>query len=74
MAQFMAGKFKAGMYIIRGIAQFLKMLPRLLHKRKLIQATRVISDKDLFRIVMRQPSWKYYAKRLISYVRLGLHG
>jgi GT2 family glycosyltransferase len=74
MAQLMTGKFKAGSYIILGITQFLKMLPRLSHKRKLVQSTRVVSDTDLFKIIMRQPSWTYYAKRLISYVRTGLHG
>lgn len=74
MSQIMTGHFNAGFHIFKGVSYFIKNLQRNIHKRKLVQSTRVISDKDLFKIVMRQPSWKYYAKRLLNYVKTGLHG
>ena len=68
------GKIEAGQQILKGIASFLSRLPQLLKKRSLVQSRRVISDRELFKSIMRNPPMGYFTKRLFHYVKTGRHG
>lgn len=71
---FLRGKWSAGWNILRGIFYVLDNLKSIVRKRRWIQQTRVIRDKELFQIVLKKPGFSYYFKRLLRYVKTGLHG
>lgn len=67
-------KIHQGLNIFRGLIQSMRRLPQSVEKRKIIQSKRVISDKDLFTFILRQPPGRYYTQRFTRYLRIGLHG
>ena len=72
----LTGRLMRSWHILRGIFWNLKPinLRRILQKRRRVQGSRVISDKDLFRIVMHNPPVTYYLGRMARYLSQGLHG
>lgn len=68
------GKFEAGSNIFKGLADIIINIRRIIHKRALVQSTRVISDKELFKTIKRNPPFSYYYKRFFHYIKTGRHG
>ena len=69
------GKFSAGLHIFRGIAYFFVHIRQIWRKRFIVQRLiRRISDKELFPIIVRNPSISYYIKRFFHYIKTGRHG
>ena len=67
-------KVKQAGYIFLGLIYPIRNLKKLLEKRKRIQENRVISDKELFKFVFKNPSKGYYIQRFFRYVTTALHG
>jgi len=74
MGFIITGKLEPGLYIIKGILSFLTHLPTILKKRKIVQFSRIVSDKELLPQITFNPPWSYYAKRFVKYIRTGRHG
>lgn len=74
MGFFVTGKFEAGKHVFMGLFFVIKHLPRLLEKRRKVQAARKISDRELLPIITRNPGWRYYIHRFLRYIKVGLHG
>ena len=70
------GDWQRSWLITKGILSLLKptTLSRLISKRKMIQRSRTISDRELMQKVGYSPPISYYLKRLLRYTRQGLHG
>lgn len=68
------GKNEAGSYIFKGLYDVVKNMRAILHKRSLVQGSRVISDKELFKFIKKDPPFKYYWKRFFHYIKTGRHG
>lgn len=71
---FFGGKWKAGWLIWCGIVAYFKDMPIILNKRRRTQALRIVSDKELFKSIMRNPGWDYFCKRVVNYWKTGIHG
>ena len=71
---FLGKKWKAGWLIWCGIGAYFIDLPIILDKRRRTQALRKVSDKILFRSIMRNPGWSYFFKRVVNYWKTGIHG
>ena len=72
---FMAtGQWSRGYLILAGLWDALVGLPRTLWKRKKVQGSRKISDRELMKIVMHNPPLIYYWDRISTYLKRGLHG
>ncbi len=54
------GQFRAGFWILRGIGWNVLNLPSTWRKRRTIQRTRRVSDKELAPRIMRRRPWSYY--------------
>ena len=70
----LTGKFEAGTYILKGLLYVATHLPAIFEKRKKVQGSRKISDKELMPMIMRTPPISYYLKRFFRYISTGLHG
>lgn len=70
----LTGKLQAGCFIIQGLLYLILNSPNILAKRKLLQKKRTIKDKELFSYVLRSPPRGYYWRRLLKYIKIGLHG
>ena len=68
------GQLNRAFLIILGFFDVLRTIPNILKKRKKIQDSRVISDKDLFEIILKKPPKGYFRERLLRYVIRGRHG
>ena len=70
------GDWQRSWLIMKGILSLLKptTLSRLISKRRLIQRSRTVSDRELLAQVGYSPPISYYLKRLLRYTRQGLHG
>lgn len=71
---FFGNKWKAGLNIWWGIVHYFIDLPVVLIKREATQKLRVKSDKELFKVIMKNPGLDYYIKRVINYWKTGIHG
>lgn len=67
-------KAKQAGYIFLGLSYPLKNWKMLLEKRRRIQEKRVISDRELFKFIHKNPSAGYYIQRFWKYISNGLHG
>ena len=74
LGMMLTGKWKSGCNILRGLIYVCGHLASILKRRSYIQQTRVLQDKELFPLVLRQPSWSYYLHRFLRYIKIGLHG
>ena len=70
----LTGKFQTGWNILRGLFYVLDNLGMIVKKRQWIQQMRVLPDRELFSIVLKQPKLSYYLYRFLRYIQLGLHG
>lgn len=68
------GKTEAGINVLRGLLYVYSNFPHIMAKRRKVQASRIISDRDLLPIIRRSPPISYYIKRLFSYIKTGRHG
>lgn len=71
---FITGKHEAAKYILLGLAYPFRHLTSIMHKRETVQRARKISDEKLLPIIMRRPGLRYYLKRFLRYIQVGLHG
>jgi len=69
-----AGKFQAGFNIWLGILAYFNDFGIVLQKRKDTQKLRVVSDRKLFKTIMKFPPLSYYTKRVKRYWDTGIHG
>lgn len=60
------GNYKVFLWIHKGILWNLINLKKNLHKRKAIQSQRKISDRELFKIIMKNKPFLYYFKKATS--------
>lgn len=67
-------KLKQGMNVLGGILYVVINLRGILQKRRRIQDKRVISDRELFPFIFKDPPRAYYIQRFCRYISLGLHG
>lgn len=67
-------RLKEGINIAIGLKQVLGNLSNTLKKRRQIQSSRVITDKELFTYIFRNPPRTYYTQRFLRYITLCLHG
>lgn len=67
-------KIQQGINIFKGLTDYFRFLPTTLEKRKRIQETRDITDRELFEFIYKNPRWTYFTNRLFRYLRIGLHG
>lgn len=67
-------KFEAGAYIFKGLGYVITHMGNILRKRRVVQNKRKISDKELLKVVRKNPPFKYYINRFIRYIKTGLHG
>lgn len=74
LAMIITLRIQPGINIFWGLGESIKNLPRTWKKRKVIQATRIISDRRLFRSIYRNPGIGYYLQRFCRYIKIGLHG
>ncbi|MBU2052559.1 glycosyltransferase [Patescibacteria group bacterium] len=70
----LTGKFEAAKYIMKALIFIFRNAKAIAIKRKQVQSHRVISDRELFRYIFRNPPFSYYLKRFTRYIHLGLHG
>lgn len=71
----LTGKFAAALNIFKGLGYFFLNIRTIWKKRFHVQRKlRKVSDAELMPIIMRNPPMNYYFKRLLRYVRTGLHG
>ena len=70
----LTGKPKSSWNILRGLAYVYSHLDKIWKLRLQIQQNRVISEYQLFQIVLRQPSVSFYILRMLRYWQTGLHG
>ena len=68
------GKWSASGNIFRGLLYVIDHALSIAKKRKSIQQGRLIRDQELFLLILRQPSWRYYLQRFARYIKVGLHG
>lgn len=74
LGMILSGKFGAGLGIFKGLMYYLSNFPKLIQKRQHIKFIRNFKDKQLHRIIFKNPSPLYYIKRLLRYWQIGLHG
>lgn len=70
----LTGKAEAGVWIMKGLYYTVTHLPKILNKRNRVQSARKISDKELFKIILRNPPISYYINRFFHYIKTGRHG
>lgn len=68
------GKFEAGINVFKGLGWVIRHMDSILSKRKIVQASRKVSDKELLPIIRRNPPVSYYIKRFFHYIYTGRHG
>lgn len=74
LAFFITGKREAGINVFLGLRWVFTHLDHILRKRKIVQKGRKISDRELMKIVRRNPPFSYYVKRFTNYISSGRHG
>lgn len=74
VAMLVTGKFRQGVNILRGLSYIVSHLREILTKRRIIQSTRSVDDKELWKTIYRLPSRGYFWTRVSRYLRIGLHG
>jgi GT2 family glycosyltransferase len=67
-------KWKAGVNILLGILGYFQDLPIIIEKRRRTQALRVVSDKMLFKTILKNPPISFFINRIINYWKTGKHG
>ena len=60
--------------ILAGVHKYLTTLPQTLAKRRQVQGSRVIRDRDLMDLVLHRPGLRYYLGRMRRYLVQALHG
>ena len=69
------GRIRSAYWIVRGLFYFYSNMREIWNKRLYVQRNlRKVRDEKLFPIILKNPPLSYYLKRLVSYVRTGLHG
>jgi len=70
----LTGKREAGVYIFKGLWYVIRNLRSIMNKRHKVQSSRKIKDKELFKLVLRNPPVIYYINRFFHYIKTGRHG
>ena len=60
--------------VLSGVWEYVRSLPATYRKRRLVQATRQRSDRQLWPLITTPVPWAYYPQRLMRYIFNGLHG
>jgi len=68
------GKIEAGKNILKALLMFPLKWKKIMQRRKIAQSLRTKSDKELFRVIMRNPKISFYINRLLHYWKTGQHG
>lgn len=68
------GKFEAGTNIFKGLLYVLTHLKHILSKRRKVQGSRKVSDRELMPLIRKNPPFSYYTKRFFHYIYTGRHG
>ena len=66
------GQWDRAQHLARGLWDFWTHLPHA--KRRQVQASRILSDRDLQLHIAYAPPARYYVGRLLRYITQGLHG
>ena len=74
MGMLLTGKFEAGFYILKGLYWYFSNFSYIQSKRHKIQSSRKVSDKELFKFILKNPPISYYFKRFFHYIWTGRHG
>ena len=74
LVMLVTGKFRQGVNILRGLGYVVSHLREILQKRRIIQSTRRVSEKELWPIISRNTPKGYYLQRVGRYLKIGLHG
>lgn len=74
IAMLFTGKANQGLNLLRGLGCAITDLGRTLRKRKKIQESRKIDERDLWPKIYRQAPRGYYKQRFCRYLSIGLHG
>lgn len=74
LVMLITGKMKQGWNIWRGIGYVFANIIIILKKRIVIQTTRKINEKELWKTIHSIPPRSYYWIRISRYLRIGLHG
>lgn len=72
----LTGKYEAGWLIWKGLLYHLnqKNIKDTLERRKETQKLRTKSDKELFKLILKQPRIGFYVSRFFHYIKTGRHG
>lgn len=73
-AMLFGGRVRAFKLIFKALFHVFTHWNLILNKRAVVQKTRQIKDKDLFKFILKSPKFSYYLERLKRYVQVGLHG
>jgi len=74
LGMMLTGKFEAGIHILKGLFYIVENLPTILEKRKAVQRSRVLADRELLPKITHNPPFSYYWKRFFHYIKTGRHG
>ena len=68
------GKREAGVNVFRAIGWIITHMRQILSKRKSVQGSRTVRDRDIFPFIKRNPPISYYIYRFFHYIYTGRHG
>lgn len=71
---FVTGKREAAVNVFLGLRWVICHWRYILSKRKLVQGSRKVSDKELMPIIRHSPPLRYYINRFFHYIKTGRHG
>ena len=74
IGMWLKGRWKEGYLIFRGIFYNLGNIGFIRSKRERIKRYRVIKDRELFKIILRNPGLNYYRNRFFRYLFSSIHG
>jgi len=67
-------KVSQGVNILKGIRYVIRNWSTIMRKREIIQNQRIVRDNHIKHFIYRKVKFSYYLKRLLRYLRIGLHG
>jgi len=70
----LSGKLQAGLNIWKGIAYHLFYWKDTMERRRKVQLIRKLSDKEIFKTIMKNPPLSFFINRMLNYWKTGAHG
>lgn len=74
LGMLLSGKWEAGIMIWSGLLYHPFHWKDTMARRKIAQSLRTKSDKELFKVIMRNPNPLFYFRRFFHYIKYGRHG